>query len=243
MKELTILNINNCHTFDNVYFELKQFWKNNVITNEYYNIVLTITIRRSNNTSFILIKSFPVKITEFDVYLEFLKNRLSMLNTHMLYSITFSFSYYKRIKYFYSSIIAIMVFLVIIVFIYFSIFIPISQETIETVSDTPFITISDNSFFNKREKYNVFDPFINIFNQKNSTCKYFPSYFVNSCFNLANLSVNQSDLSIEGDASFNVINYKDYFVVVYHNNSYYHLINDLYDIVSEYIQLQNNRGF
>jgi len=90
---------------------------------------------------------------------------------------------------------------------------------------------------NVKNKPCVFSPFIDLFNKNDSTWKYFPSFFEKDQFNL---KLNQSNCAIDEKALLHYINYDQYFILEYRNNSYYCLISDLYDIVSDYIKSNNS---
>jgi hypothetical protein len=85
----------------------------------------------------------------------------------------------------------------------------------------------------------VFNPFIDLFHKYNSTYKYFPSYFINDPFNIL---LNKSNYAIDEVALISYKNYNQYFILEYRNNSYYYLVSDLYDIVSDYIQSNKNHN-
>lgn len=85
----------------------------------------------------------------------------------------------------------------------------------------------------------IFNTFIELFNNSNSTYKYFPSHFIDGQFHsLVNIpqSLEVSNNLINEMALVKINSYDKYFLLEYNNNKYYYLISDIYDIVSEYIQ-------
>jgi hypothetical protein len=238
MKELTLLNINNCYSYAGVYIELKRFIENYIVISKYYDITITVAIKvQSTSVPRVLIKNYSFKATELNKIVNNTINILKTCNLSQTYSITLSFAYNIKYRYIYLSIVLLIYIIIFIFYIYYYNIAYVNQEAIEIIKDTGFITnsnISDNNFIiNTKEKPNIFTTFIGLFNKSNTAYKYFPSYFINSKFNFP---ISEKDFILSDSNLGNITNYKQYFILEYHNNSYYCLVNDLYDIVSEYIK-------
>lgn len=257
MKQLnlTVLNINHCCSYDNVYIQLKQFIKNLVLIDNYYNIVLTVTIRRVNNTSFLLINNLSIKPGNFDLLFKRIKKKLDLIDKNSIYSISFSINYSINMKYIYHFIITVFTSLIIIIIFYYLSHLftynggEVVKETCSIftdVSTNDSINVLDDSIKNIRERnFSVFNPFIDLFSKSNSIYNYFPSYFynnksdflLNSFASVTGEAQDQSLITnvIRNETVSMVIN-KDYSDIKYDNYKYYCLLNDLSNIISEYIR-------
>jgi hypothetical protein len=90
----------------------------------------------------------------------------------------------------------------------------------------------------------IFNPFIDLFHKNNSAYRYFPSYFVNSQFDLLVLVPHveqESNPVLNKTALMGIDNYGRYFTLEYRNDKYYNLVSDLYNIVSEYIRTSKSK--
>jgi hypothetical protein len=252
MKQLnlTVLNINHCCNYNSVYIELKEFLGNFILKDSYYNIVLTVTIRRVNNTSSLLINNLSIKLSDFDLLFERVKNKLDLIDKNSIYSITFSINSSINKKYIYRFVITVLISLVIgLIFFYLShLLISDAGETYFTftnISADNNIKISDNVINTKERNFSIFNPFIDLFSKSNSIYNYSPSYFVssksnfllNSFISVTGEAQDQSLITstIKDETVSTVIN-KNYFNIKYDNYKYYCLLNDLSNIVSEYIK-------
>jgi hypothetical protein len=253
MKQLnlTVLNINHCCNYNSVYTELKEFLKNFILKDSYYNIVLTVTIRRVNNTSSLLINNLSIKLSDFDLLFARIKNKLDLIDRHSIYSITFSINSSINKKYIYRFIITVLISLIIIlIFFYLSHLLisnagEIARETYFTFTNISTDKITDNVISTKERNFSIFNPFIDLFSKSNSIYNYSPSYFVS---NKSNFLLN-SFISVTGEAqnkflmtstirdeTVSMVINKDYFNIKYDNYKYYCLLNDLSNIISEYIK-------
>lgn len=259
MKQLnlTILNINHCCNYDSVYVELKQFLKRIAFIDSYYNIVLNVVVRRANNTSSLLINNLSIKPSGFYLIFKGINNKLDLIDIHSTYSITFSISYSINRKYIYGFIFMALISLIIFLIIFYlsdciiNNSVLIYKETYFTLSNTSTNNINclDNSLDNvisvKKRNFSIFNTFIELFNRSNSIYKHFPNYFINDKTNLSVSSlisiateVQDQHLisnSIVDEAVSMTIN-KNYANVRYDNYKYYCLLNDLSNIISEYIK-------
>jgi len=254
MKQLniTVLNINHFFNYDSVNTELKKFISNFVLTDSYYNIVLSVTIRRANNTSFLLINNLFIKPSDFDLLFKRIKDKLDLIDRHSIYSITFSINSSINTKYIYRFVITVLISLIIVlIFFYLSHLLisnagEIAKETYFTnISTNNSIKISDNVINTKERNFSIFNPFIDLFSKSNSIYNYSPSYFVsnnnnfleNSFISVTGEAQDQSlTVSTIKDETVSMVINKDYFNIKIDNYKYYCLLNDLSNILSEYIR-------
>jgi hypothetical protein len=91
------------------------------------------------------------------------------------------------------------------------------------------------SVFN--HKASIFNPFIDLFHKSHSTYKYFPSHFQVLVGYKNDLLINKNVYQIPETTSYiarEVLCYNKYLILEHHNFTLNTLINDLYEIVSDY---------
>lgn len=117
----------------------------------------------------------------------------------------------------------------------------INLENLEEISNKIYI---DSMYANQESASNInkldnsiFNIFIDLFQKSGSKYKYFPSYFISTQFDLSSISLkDHSNLFTNNINIIQTITHNQYFMLEYHNEHLNKLLNDLQNIVVDYIE-------
>lgn len=245
---LTILNINHCHSYNNLYVELKQFFIKFLLDSS-YNISLSVIIRHSNNTSYI-INDLHFYINDFDEVFDFLKAKFNLFEYENIYSVSFVFkvsieeNFTNRTVFLLLSYFIIAVIISLLYYLLYSFFIvgtifesplfaainPLPDSNLNSIPNILPTILPESNIACDDRKFCIFNIFIDIFNKNSNNYIYFPSYFVENSFNY-NPECVINEPNIPNIHLMELIRQEELLILDHYSNNLTNIINDIWDIV------------
>lgn len=225
-------NFNCDFTFYNICPYLESFWLKKVIISNYSKIWLTIIVNNDTKST-ILIDNIPFNTYDYSDITIVLKRAINskLFELNNINSITFEYFMEKEIviknnSWTIGKFLDITFFLIILLLLFFYIEMLFDDSVKEVLSKG--IDINDKYIKLGGEciEKKSLNPFINMFN-KDSTCYYFPSYFLPSKINA---TVDDFNL-------LEYILYKQYHVLNVHSTITKEYMEGVHDIITQYVDL------